>query len=138
MKTRITYVSPFIEKGRWHKHDAFYLKAAEASEETDDDIVYFVIEGEKTHSVTKPADFRFRAAFRTDFFVRDVYNALGIPLLLHPNNTVLYNTISNHPDWGDVEVPQVSKFSDYIIARPKVIDQVINEKSSLLCYEEYQ
>ena len=138
-KTRITYVSPFIEKGRWLKHDAFYLKAAEASEEAQSH--YFIVHGERIARTDDPSFFsiwRFRAAFCTYAF-----SALDQPgsndiVTIHDNtNSVTYSKIANHPDCGDVEVTQNVPFEIYIKNRPKAIEFAIFENSSLLCYEEY-
>ena len=138
MKTRITYVSPFIEKGRWLKHDAFYLKAAEASEEGKSH--YFIVHGERIAPTDDPSFFlitRFRAAFCTYAFSALDQPAGNDIVTFHKNNNITYYTIANHPDMGDIEVMQTAPFEIYIKNRPKAIEFAIFENSSLLCYEEY-
>lgn len=139
MKTKITYVSPFIEKGRWLFNHYFYLKAAEASKTQSID-EYFVIHAQRIIPSENGRLAKIKTVHAAFCFHRFLSLATGdIENIKYvKNNEVHYKSIGNHPDAGDVEIDPVQDWHNYIRLRPEIIEFAINDKTSLLCYEEYQ
>ena len=134
---KIIYVSDLIEKGRWRLLHYFYLRAAKLSETKSID-EYFVIHARRVESENgeRKTITTIRAAFCLHKFLQ--LRTPGIEnIVLTEDNEVFYKSIGNHPDAGDVEVDCVQDWDDYIKLRPEIIEFAINDKTSLLCYEEY-
>lgn len=136
---KIVYVSDLIEKGRWRLNHYFYLRAANASEKKSID-EYFVIHARRvidSDNGERKTIKTIRAAFCLHTFLQ--LRTPGVEnIVLTEDNEVLYKSIGNHPDAGDIEVVCVQDWDDYIKLRPEIIEFAINDKTSLLCYEEYQ
>lgn len=135
---KIVSVSDLIEKGRWRHNHYFYLRAAKLSETKSID-EYFVIHAQRVESENgeKKTIKTIRAAFCFQSFLKldtpDVESIIKIE-----DHDVYYRSISNHPDNGYTEIERVMEWRDYITFRPELIEFAINDKTSLLSYEEYQ
>lgn len=136
---KIVYVSDLIEKGRWRLNHYFYLRAAKASESGSID-EYFVIHAQhiipsENGGLAKIKTIRAAFCFHRFLQLRtpDIENIIRVE-----DHDVHYKSIVYHPDVEYIEMDRVQEWRDYIRFRPEIIEFAINDKTSLLCYEEYQ
>jgi len=135
----ISVVSTLVPKGRFYFSDEFGIKACDESLSMEGDW-YFCIKAykrneQKTFNVVK-------AAFDYEKFIRlqEVEDqTIGFDYDQEAEDVVhvVFEATMFHPIFGEVVEPIRRSFDDFIIAHPKLIEFAINEKSSLLCYEEY-
>lgn len=135
----IFFVSDLIEKGRWRINAPFYIKAAEASE-TKSVNDYFVIHARQIIPAENAGLMKIknlRVAFCLHRFLQ--LRTPGVENIIRvKDHEVHYKGIVYHPDVGYIEMDRVQEWRDYIRMRPELIEFAINDKTSLLCYEEYQ